>query len=256
MQSEEMKKVLKAGSLFLMIITIFFVFKIVLAAREMRNTVPTYNTITVNGAGEVFAVADVATFSFTVRTDAPDIATAQTAATEKVNAALEAVRALGVEDADMKTTNFMTNPKYKYGYYTWETKENPVVGYEVAQTTEVKLRATDKTGEFVAKLAEVGVTEVSGPNFTVEDEDALKEEARALAIADAKAEAERLAADLGVRLVRITSFYDESGNGVYYGGDMGYAESDMMMVKAVPAPQMPAGENKIMSNVSITYEIR
>lgn len=254
MQSEEMKKVLKAGSLFLMIITIFFVFKIVLAAREMRNTVPTYNIITVNGEGEVFAVPDIATFSYTVRTSAADVATAQTDATAKINAATEAVRALGVEDKDIKTTNISTQPKYKFGYYTWEAKENPIVGYEVAQTTEVKLRATDKTGEFVAKLAELGITEVSGPNFTVEDEDALKEEARSKAIEDAKAQAERLAADLGVRLVRITSFYDNNDGGAY---PMAYEAADMMMsTKAVPAPTVSTGENKITASVSITYEIR
>jgi len=68
--------------------------------------------------------------------------------------------------------------------------------------------------------------------------------------------AEELANQLGVSLVRVIGF---SENGGGYPVPYAYGRGGDMMVamesKAV-APEIPAGENKIISNVSVTYEIR
>jgi uncharacterized protein YggE len=83
----------------------------------------------------------------------------------------------------------------------------------------------------------------------------LKMEAREEAIKDAKKQAQALAKNLGVKLKKITSFYDNSDTMYppYYAEGMGGA----MMSKADmrTSPEIPTGENKITANVSITYEI-
>ena len=69
-----------------------------------------------------------------------------------------------------------------------------------------------------------------------------------------------LVKDLGVRLGKVVSF-SEQGNYPYpiiYGRGGAYAE-DMavaMPTKAMPAPDVPAGENEIISIVTVVYEIR
>jgi hypothetical protein len=85
----------------------------------------------------------------------------------------------------------------------------------------------------------------------------VKAEARAKAIADAQTKAKELARQLGVRIVRITSFYDSSDQPMYYGRGEGVSV-DMMSAKVASpmAPQIPIGEDKIMSNVTISYEIK
>ena len=81
-----------------------------------------------------------------------------------------------------------------------------------------------------------------------------KAEARKEAIVNAQSKAETLAKDLGVTLVRITSF-SESGN---YPGPIYYAKSTEAfgMGGDNSAPEVPSGENRIVSNVTLTYEIR
>ena len=101
---------------------------------------------------------------------------------------------------------------------------------------------------------------MSGLQFTVDDRDALEEEARLAAIEDAKEEAKRLAKELDVRLGDILSFND-TNNGFYpepfqtrsfemvADGQFGVSESTI-------APEIAVGENKITSTVTITYEIK
>ena len=88
-------------------------------------------------------------------------------------------------------------------------------------------------------------------HFWVDKDDDLKDQARKLAIEDAKTKAEKLAAQLGVKLVKITGFsentsgypvpmYEYKGYGIGGGGE---------------TPQIQTGENEILVNVILTYEI-
>ena len=53
--------------------------------------------------------------------------------------------------------------------------------------------------------------------------------------------------------MKVVSFYEETENPVYgMGGDMMEAKANVAAV----APQLPVGENKIISKVSVTFEIK
>jgi len=119
----------------------------------------------------------------------------------------------------------------------------------------VKVRSTEDAGKALALVGENGATNISNITFTVDDPDKILDEARAEAIQDAKEKAGSLAKALGVRLVRVVSFYDNTGGGPmpYYGEAMG---GDMMKVSSAPAPTIPTGENKVTVNVMVVYEIR
>jgi uncharacterized protein YggE len=129
-----------------------------------------------------------------------------------------------------------------------------LTGYQVSESITVKVHDITKAGEVVKGIGAAGVNDMNGPNFSIENEDALKAQARKMAIDDAKAKAQTLSKDLGVSLVRIVNF-SESGN-----YPIMYANSGMALDSAksapTPPPVLPAGENKITSNVTITYEIR
>ncbi len=64
------------------------------------------NVISVNGTGEVLAVPDVASFSFSVVEEGKRVKDAQDKATKKINSMLEAVKALGAEEKDIQTTAY------------------------------------------------------------------------------------------------------------------------------------------------------
>lgn len=134
---------------------------------------------------------------------------------------------------------------------------NPkIVGYDVSQTVEVKVRDTAKAGDTLAALGTIGVQNISGPNFMVDDEDAAKAEARGKAIEEARTKAKLLAKQLGVRLGKVVSY---SENGAGYPQPMMYsavAKGGMMDASRESAPTLPTGENKTSVTVSVTYEIR
>ncbi|PIR82699.1 hypothetical protein COU20_00775 [Candidatus Kaiserbacteria bacterium CG10_big_fil_rev_8_21_14_0_10_59_10] len=234
------------------------------AFRYIGTGVPATNTITVTGMGEVFAVPDLATFSVSVREEALEVADAQETAADKMNTIIAYLQQQGVEEKDIKTVSYNVYPRYE-----WQQAPCPadsricppgksvMTGFEVHQTISVKVRDTERAGDLLSGVGSRGASDVSGLTFTTDDDDALRAEARALAIEDARGKAAELANSLNVRLVRIVGFH-ESDYG-YPPMPYAYGMGGDMMVRseaAMKAPELPVGENKIVSNVSVTYEIR
>jgi uncharacterized protein YggE len=217
------------------------------------------NTITVSGEGKVVAVPDTATFTYTVDETAPDVATAQAAATKTSNAIIAYLTGAGVASTDIQTTDYNVNPQYTYGsqvctnVYCPPSKQT-ISGYEVSQTESVKVGDISKAGTLLAGIGSQGASNVSGLTFTVADQDALNDQARAKAITDAQTKAKALASELGVSLVRVTGFNENSG--VITPQPMYAMASDAKAADAAVAPTIATGENIITSDVSVTYEIR
>lgn len=217
------------------------------------------STIDVSGTGEAFAIPDIASESFTIEQKAATVAEAQATVTKKVTAVMAFLKTSGIAEKDIQTTNYSANPEYSYPNPCYgdvcpvSNREPKLLGFTVSETITVKIRNTENVGAVVDGLGKLGVTGLSGPNFTVDAPETVTAQARAKAIADAKANAEVLAKDLGVRIVRIVRF-SENGGGM--NPTPMYAKLDMAAGSAAPSPQLPAGENKYTSNVTVTYEIR
>jgi hypothetical protein len=240
----------------ILIIVLCFIGRMFMGDRGWRNDNQIVNTITVSGKGEVVVKPDIATVSFGVTAENLDVAKAQTESATKINKIIDLLKSKGVAEKDIKTTNYNIYPRYDYNQtnqtFPYGGKQ-VLAAYVVSQTVEVKILEIAKAGEILSGVGEFGVTDVSGLTFTVDDEEKVKDQARDLAIEDAKAQAKVLAKGLDVKLVKITSFSENANYPMYYG-----VSSAKMMDSAVSsvAPQVPAGENKITSNVSITYEIK
>lgn len=259
-------KLYKALTLLAMFVVVFVGAKIITEVKAYRfigGGVSATNTISVSGDGEVFASPDIATISFTVRESAKKVSDAQDGVSVKVKAALAGVRKQGVADKDIKTENYSSYPKYEWqeGTVSCMSANCPpsrpgkqvIVGYEVSQLVTVKVRNIEIVNVLVEGLAGAGVTEMQGPNFAIEKEDDLKAQARKQAIDKARAKAEVLARDLGVTLVRIVSFSEGQNYPMYATmKSVGFGAAEA----AAPAPELPQGEQKITSSVTVTYEIR
>ena len=249
------------------------VFLAVISVKELKSIgyvgtdKPIYNTISVTGKGESLVKPDIATFSFSVSETAKTVLEAQNKATDKLNAALKAIKDAGIEEKDIKTDSYSINPHYEYqdgictlSYpSTCKSGKSVLTGYEVAESIQVKVRDIKKAGEIFSTIGSLNVQNVNGLSFSIDDIEKVKADARAKAIDDAKAKAEKLAKDLGVSIVRITSFYDNSDQPSYYGREAMGGDVMNMKVSAVApmaAPQVPAGEQKVVSTVTITYEIK
>jgi uncharacterized protein YggE len=235
-----------------------------LTLKEARGVFTGETTISVSGEGEVLAVPDIGQFSFAVRAEGADAVEAQEHSAEAVNAILAYLTEAGVEDTDVKTQNYNLNPKYTYeerlcasGTSYCPPGERVIDGYEVYQNVSVKVRDLDNAGVLISGTGELGATNISSLQFTIDDESALQAEAREKAIVDAKEKAETLASDLGLKLDRIVGFHEGGNDG------FAYMERSVMMMdsdegfggKAI-APSLPVGENEIRSNVTITFQLK
>ncbi len=232
--------------------------------RFIGGGVSATNMISVSGESEVFATPDIANISFTVREEAQKVSDAQNKVSVKTKTVLAEIRKLGVADKDIKTQNYSSYPKYEWqektptqicasGYCPPSGKQ-VIVGYEVTQQVNVTVRNLELVNGLVGVLAASDVTEMQGPNFAIDKEDDLKALARKEAIKKARAKAEVLASDLGVTLVRVVSF-SEGQNYSMYGREMMMTANAISDVSA-PVPELPQGETKITSSVTVTYEIR
>ena len=218
-------------------------------------------SISVSGEGEVTAVPDIATVNFTVRESAKTVPEAQKLADAKVKAATDALTVLSVDTKDTKTTSYTVNPKYESqqtGYcscYVCPPTKTIVTGYEVAVSITVKVRKVDTAGDVIGALGKANITEISGPEFTVDDMDKAKADAKAIAIKKAQAKAQATADALGVSLGSIISFNEDNG-GIY--APMMYKASGVMAqsMSADASVSIPQGESVIKSNVSITYTLK
>lgn len=253
------KNAVFALTVLLVLLSVFVVLKVagefnVVNANEQ-------NTITVDGDAEVFSAPNIATISFSVRTENLDLVKAQEDAEGSISTAIESLKALGIEEKDIQTTYYNTNPRYEWdskcGQYGCETGDRKLVGYEVTETVTVKVRDLTKTSNVIGVLGTSKVTDIQGPSLDIENRDELMQQARKEAIKEAKEKAKVLADELGVRLGKIVSYYD-GGNG--YPVPM-YAKAEMDMSVSneagnAVAPTIAVGENRIYSSVSIVYKIK
>jgi uncharacterized protein YggE len=217
------------------------------------------NVITVSGEGESLAIPNIATFSFSIIEKADTIEEAQELASQKVNQALAFLRDNGVEDKDIKTNSYNTYPNYDYGrpctaFDCPDVIEPEIINYEVSQRVTVKVRQQEEVGRFLTELGRIGVSNLSGLSFEIDDDSKLYEQARENAINDAKEKAKKLAKQLGVDLGDIVSFNENSPNNYKFDYRVATLESaDSAFGGSVP--ELPQGENTYKSTVSITYEI-
>jgi len=261
---EGTKRVSKWTAVSLMLLSAFLLVKVIADFKRLPNIgreVYPQSTIIVSGKGEAYAIPDIATFNFSVTEVGNTVKQAQEKADAKINKALTAVRESGVADKDIKTTNYNVYPKYEWNQvtcvvYPCPVGKNVLTGYEVNQTITIKVRDTEKVGDLVTKIGAVAVSNISGVEFTVDNREQYVAEARAQAITEAKAKGKELAKQLGVHLGKIL-YYNENGNyPIYYGEGIGSGKDMTVSPMAPVRAELPTGETKITSDISITYEIK
>ena len=208
--------------------------------------------IWVTGIGEVKAVPDVAVVSLGVQAQAPTVAEAQDQARRAMDSVIATLKANGVADEDIQTTGFSIWQRTR-----WDSnrQEEEVVGYQVSNNVQVKIRQVGEAGIILDEVVEAGgdLIRVQGIYFQIDDTSAYLNEAREKAVADAKAKAEQLANLSGVTLGRATYVSENTSTPVIYRGmDMAHPEAGDM-----PAPTTPIepGETTITATVQIIYHI-
>jgi len=263
---EGSKRISKWGAISLVLFSLFLLVKIITDLKRLPNVgreVYPQSTIMASGTGEAFAIPDIASFSFTVTEMGESVEAAQGLLDIKITKSLAVLKESGIEEKDIKTTGYNVYPKYEWQQivcitYPCPQGQNKLIGYEVSQSINVKVREVKKAGDLVSKIGAVNVSNISGVEFTVDDREKYVAKAREEAISKAKTEAKVLAKQLGVRLGKILYYNDNSGGypGPYYGMEGMGGGGDIRVSTPTAKTELPQGEAKITANISITYEIK
>lgn len=225
-----------------------------------QKSVPVVNSFGVSGEGKVVIVPDVAQFGFSVVTEGGvDIAKLQAENTTKVNQAIAYLKGRGINNKDIKTASYNLSPRYDNCYSTTNRQCPPpsIVGYMINQSVSVKIRDFDLIGEVLTGVVESGANSVSSLDFTVDDPEAARAEAREEAIKLAQEKAKAIARAGGFSIGRLVSIEEDGYYPVpYYGNKlMGMGGAEAAMDMAV-APTIEPGSEDVVVTVNLRYEIK
>lgn len=216
--------------------------------QRVQQEVEAGREITVSGTGKAFATPDVAKYTVSIVTgpQANAEAALQNLSTRS-KSVIDAIKAEGVKEEDIATTNLSINPLYDF-----PNGRQVLRGFEATQSVEITIRDLTKIGTILARATGEGVNAAGGLQFQVDDIEAVHTQAQAEAIEDAAAKAEQLADILGVSLGRVKTFSASVD---------GQAPIPLLARSAElgiggDAPIVPSGTQEIQAHVTVTYELR
>jgi uncharacterized protein YggE len=233
----------------------------VLASASAAGDSPT-RSITVVGRGEVKSKPDIATVNLGVEVTAPTVSEAMTEANARMKTILSAMKALGIADKDIQTSNFSINferqsPAAPVVSETTSggksaSDQTPAGFYRVNNMIQVTSRDLDNVGDVLDAAVEAGANNVWGVSFGLDDTDALEAQAREKAVADARARAESLAKLNGVTVGDVIAISEVIGGSP----SPVYAEAAAYRGMGGGGAPVEPGELTFATQIQIVYGIR
>ena len=168
--------------------------------------------------------------------------------TEAMAKVVEALKADGIDAKDIQTVNFSVGPVYEQ---TADRQAAPpvVVGYRVTNQVRITLHDIKKLGAILDKVVTLGSNQIDSIEFGVEEPEALKDEARKLALKNVTDNAKLYAEAAGVGLGQILSITEEESS---YQPRYAPMATRMDSAKEVP---IEAGTASVEVRVRVSWEI-
>ncbi len=198
----------------------------------------------------VNAKPDAAMVSAGVTTRAATANDAARMNAERMDQIIARLKQLGVPADDIQTSNFSLNAQYTYNN---DGRQPTFIGYDVNNQVMVKLRDIRKIGPTLDALVAAGANNFNGPNFVLENDSAVRAQARKNAYASAEARARELAGYAGFRTVKLLELSEvyQTVSPVYARGEA-IAVSAQAMDKATPIQPGLVGTS---AQLTVKYEM-
>ena len=203
-------------------------------------------TMNVSGTGKVKIEPDIAYVNIGVRSQSPEPTEAFSENNAIAERIIQKLMDMGVEQKDIQTRNFNI---YKQEGQRFEGEEEPQSTYVVENTVAVVVRDLDSLGEVLSTMVSEGANTIHGVTFDVEDRETAIEEARKLAIADAKSQAEEIADAADLKLGKIRNISINQNGGII--PRAAYAEEAAMGGGEVP---ISSGTMTVQVTANLTYD--
>ena len=206
--------------------------------------------IIVSGQGTISLSPDTALLNVGISVVAASAVQARDGAADSMKQLIDSVKGNGVDDKEIRTTQFSLAPEYDYS----SSGSPRLTGYRVTHMLSVKIKNMDNVAKVIddAVNAAGDPVQVGGVTFTVANPDAVLSSARADAMAEAKAKAQELASLSGVTLGAPVSIAETSSGGqptpIYYAAGR--------TADVAAATSIQPGQLDVTVNIQVTYGIR
>jgi uncharacterized protein YggE len=207
---------------------------------------PSLRTVTVTGTGMLTLTPDIAYIYIGVHTENASASQAVADNNTQAQAVMTTIKGFGVEDKDIKTTNFSIYPQQQYD----TTGKRTGVLYAVDNTVYVTVRDLTKLGDLLDATVKAGANNINSIQFDVADKTEALAQARQAAVQNARKQADELTIASGVKLGDVqTISYADSTPPV----PVPFARADNLAAASVP---VSAGSMQISTTVTIVYAIK
>lgn len=207
---------------------------------------PEKRTISVSGTGIVHARPDTANLSIGVSSEARSAGEALNLNTSAMERVIADLKALGIAQKDIQTTNFSVNPRQQH----FKDGKPPVItGYRVVNAVTIVVRDLGKLGDILDRAVSKGSNQINGIRFSIDDPEKLEDQARRLAMKDARSKADIYAESGDVKVGDILTISEST-----ISRPIPFGRTVAMEARARPVP-IEAGEQQVSATVSVTWEI-
>jgi uncharacterized protein YggE len=213
-------------------------------AQSETGTNTNEHTLSVTGTGTVKVTPDVADVQLGVQITRETAKAARDDAATAMSAVIEALRALGIADADIQTSYINLGPVYDYN------SGQKITGYQVSNVVNVHVADLSKLADVVDNSVSAGATTVNSITFDVSNRSDLEQQARTAAVKDARAHADTLAAAAGVTISGVSSISETQ-----MATPFPYPMAAGLAADAKSTPVMP-GTSSVSLTVSVVYTIQ
>jgi len=206
-------------------------------------------TLNVSGSGQANLAPDIAYIYIGVHTENPAAAEAVADNTAQTQTVIQAIKDFGIEEKDIRTTNFSIYPQDKFDPQTGTPTGDKT--YVVDNTVYVTVRKLDQLGDLLDTVVKAGANTVNSVQFDVADKAAALKQARVDAVKDAEAQAKSLAEAAGLSLGEIQSIGFFDSQPIFDGKGGGGA----VAADAASVPIQP-GQLTFTVTVNISYALK
>lgn len=209
--------------------------------------------INVQGNGKVASSPDVAFVAFNVVTEGKDSREAATKNGQQVKKVLDVLPDFKIEPENRKTISYQVQPQWTKAK---DGEKAEIAGYLATNHVVVRVKNIGIVPDLLGRLTGIGVTNL---NFQhgLEDEtkQRLEDEARRIALSDARRKAEIYATEGDVRLGSIDDLSEHQRWGGYSGISGAIAPAASRSLESAPPVPVEAGEQEVTITVNVAYNI-
>lgn len=213
------------------------------------------NTIAVAGEAELQLPPDYASIELGIVTQGPTVAPALNENSDRMTRVIAAIKALGLQDKDIRTSTFLIQPKYeKQETRDYETDAfRSIVGYYVSNKITVTIKNLADVARVIDEGVKAGANASGTVDFRVDKLTAHMDDARRAAIANARHKALVLTEAAHVKLGRPLSITDNRADTQYNSrAEGGTVEQVVVTASRIPTPIEP-GLVTITTQVTVVF---